>query len=127
MAKNKLLSLLKKITDAEDKVVIAKSKRDAFLEPILTVLGATGGGIDSVHLSEYNEQGQPTLFDVTRVGSTRGCSWADDYSFPATIFTSADPIAAAKQYVAALAQRKADAEKAEKMAQFEKLQQELGL
>jgi hypothetical protein len=115
----KFTKLLQKVTEAESKLSEAESTRDEFLNPILTVLGATGGSIDSVIWSEAN-------LHVTRVGSTRGFKWSDDYTFPISIFTAADPIAEAQKYVARQKEIKAEEERASKLAQLHRLQKDLG-
>jgi hypothetical protein len=115
-----LSKVLNGVSVAKEELEEAERKRDQFLEPILTILGATGGGIDSVY------QHDEILF-VNRTGSCRGCRWDDDYEFPMSIFTADDPIAAAHKYVIEKKAAEAEAEKQRKLAEIQRLQKELGV
>ncbi len=113
-----LVDLLNEISQAQDKVDEAEYARDAFLNPILTALGATGGGISRCHKSG------DTLY-IERTGSCRGCRWDNDYRFPLAIFTCDDPIKAATEYMTAQKKAKEDAERLEKLQTIQRLQKEL--
>ena len=125
MADPKISVLLNKVSVAKEKVERAESERNAFLEPILAVLGATGGGIEYVGMSVDGPTG--IMLEVTRVGSTRGCSWSDDYTFPYSIFTADDPIAAAKEFVTKKKEAEEATKRASKLAELERLHRELGV
>lgn len=115
---SKLSDVLEAVQLAKEAVSEAENARDAFLEPILAVLGATGGGID--HASDYMDE-----LSITRVGSSRGCSWSDDYSFPTSIFEADDPLVAAKIFVEKKKQDAALSKRAQKTAEMLRLQKEL--
>ncbi len=115
---NTLKDLMYKVQEAEDALDEAKSGRDAFLEPILAVLGAKGGGISECYTTV-------DMLSINRSGSCRGCPWDDHYSFPLSIFQADDPIAAANAYVGLKAKQKADSERAQKLAELHRLQKEL--
>lgn len=111
--------LLLKIEQAKDILESVEAERDEFLQPILVVLGATGGGIDHVLISGE-------FLHVTRIGSSRGCSWRDDHKFPISIFTAIDPITEAKKYVDCEKELKLKSERQNKLKQIQQLQNELG-
>jgi hypothetical protein len=117
---SKLEELLINVEIAKGKVDEAEGELSFFLEPILTVLKATGGGISSVTTSGDN------LY-IERTGSCRGCRWDDDYKFPLAIFESENPIEAAKKYMDAQQQAYEKAEHQKKLNELKRLQEELGL
>ena len=120
MPTNKLFEVLGAVETAKEDLRQMEDERDKFLQPILVVLGATGGGIDYASVSDGE-------LHVTRVGSTRGCGWSDDYTFPASIFTAEDPIAEAHKYVAQKKEAEAEAKRRSKMAELQRLQKERGI
>ena len=117
---NKLKQLLQTISSASQALAEAESARNSFLEPILHVLQATGGYISECSI--YHDE----LY-ITRTGSTRGCSWNDDYKFPMTIFEHETPLVAAAEWVAAKKKAAEEATKREKLAIIRRLQDECGI
>jgi hypothetical protein len=115
---SKLSDLMAAVDSAKEELDSAERARDEFLQPILVILGATGGGIS--HVSDYMGS-----LSVTREGSTRGCSWRDDYDFPTSIFEADDPIAAAKDFVEKKKQEEARKVRTAKVAELNRLQKEL--
>ena len=113
-----LFDLMDSVYEAKDQLSQAENDRDAFLEPILAILGATGDYIS--HCSRERE-----ILHITRSGSIRGCAWDDNYTFPLDIFNSNDPIKAASEYVAAQDQAKKSAEHKAKLDKIKRLQIEL--
>lgn len=117
---DQLAKLMSDVANAKDALSDAESQRDKFLEPIFNTLGITSGGIGSVSI--YGES-----LHLERVGSTRGCSWSNDYQFPVSIFQTADPIAEALKFVASTKKQKEDADRSAKQKQLLQLQAELGI
>lgn len=114
----KLRNLLYALEEAKERIGQIEHDRDMFLEPILTELHATGGGISNCFISDNN------LY-VERTGSCRGCRWDDDYKFPLSIFECQDPIAAARKYNLEQKKLKEDQERREKISEIKRLQKEL--
>lgn len=115
---NKLKQLLIAVEDAKESLRQAEHELNAFLKPILTVLGVT----DAVVSSCFTDG---NILFVTQSGSCRGYAWDRDYKFPQSIFTSDDPLMEAKQYVDAAAVKKELADRKEKLQTIERLQREL--
>jgi hypothetical protein len=109
---------------AKDTLYEAEKARDLFLQPILDILGAVGGGISEVYQSK--DWKNVHVLEITREGSHRGCSWSKNYSFPIEIFESDNPIEAAKKFVEQKTQEKASEERARKKAELVRLARELG-
>lgn len=92
---NTFNTLMNAVSAAAEITQDAIAARDAFLEPILVALGADdGGGISGVWVGGDR-------LHVDRIGSCRGCEWNESYEFPIAIFTAADPMKEAAEYVAA--------------------------
>lgn len=114
-----LRALINAVDEAKEALSTAEDARDRFLDPILVILGATGGGISRCVPSGGN-------LHIGRTGSHRGYRWDDDYVFPIDIFTSQDPLKAARDYTTTKASEKEEASRKEKLATIQKLQRELG-
>ena len=115
---NTFKELMSNVYKAKDELNTAEEARDCFLEPILQALGATGGGIDGC-VVEGNK------VYITRTGSTRGCSWNDDYTFPLDIFNSENPLLAAEEYATRSKKAQQENDRLAKKASIERLQKEL--
>lgn len=116
--KDALKNLINSIDEAKEKLSEAEDARDSFLEPILVVLEATGGGVS--HCSIEQDR-----LHIVRTGSCRGSRWDDSYTFPLAIFTCEDPLTAAAEYVAAKKKAEDDTERRNKLATVRRLQKEL--
>lgn len=115
---NKIETLLNNIAIAKDALEEEETKRDEFLEPILTILKATGDGISSCSL------GSGGVY-ISRTGSCRGYRWDDDYTFPISIFSANDPISAAKDYMDQQKKKEEQNIRREKLSTIKRLQKEL--
>lgn len=116
---SELMELHSKTVEAEEVYLEAKSERDGIITSVLEAMGLGRNGIESVSINN-------NIVWICYGWSCRGCYSTADIKLPLSLFEAGNPIETAKEYKATCDRQKEQARIAEKRAQLEKLQRELG-